>query len=458
MDIRRIAVHDSVAAACPIDNLVESLSSIDRPITVVDDDESFDAHDCVVTFSAHEAFLDAAWVHGVRAGVDEFDVEAYEDAGTALTNSTGIHGTTVPETVVGYLTAFARRLHVYRDHQRDAEWTHEPYDAPFTLAGEQLCVVGLGTIGGGIARRADALGMDVVGVRRSDEPVPGVDEIYQPDALADAVADARFVALACPLTDETEGMVDADVLAAMRSDAYLVNVARGPVVVEDALLGALDDGAIAGAAIDAYWEEPLPEDHSLWDYEEVMLVGLVELLADFLVQRVVVERRPDFLAVDTDVFREVDEYVLVADVDAVLPEGLEDGDVEVEPRLVVVVLFHVVGGDLCGQGVDVRRYLLVHLDAVLLLETADALFRVLVVVVVFPVVDGVVDAPVGVALLAPEVERLPVYLQFLLAAVLVLLQRLAAEVTERTDVVREHRYLPARLRAARRIGVTHTAL
>lgn len=271
MDIHRIAVHDSVANACPIEYLVESLSSLDVPISVVDDEGSFDGNDCVVTFSPREAFIDAAWVHGVRAGVDEFDVDAYEAAGTALTNSTGIHGTTVPEAVIGYLTAFARRLHVYRDHQRDAEWTHEPYDAPFTLAGEQLCVVGLGTIGSGIAGRADSLGMDVVGVRRSDEPVPGVGEIHQPEELISAVEDARFVALACPLTEETEGLIDADALTAMRSDAYLVNVARGPVVVEDALLSALSEESIAGAAIDAYWEEPLPEDHPLWDYENVIM-------------------------------------------------------------------------------------------------------------------------------------------------------------------------------------------
>ncbi|EMA15155.1 D-2-hydroxyacid dehydrogenase [Haloarcula marismortui] len=271
MDIARIAVHESVAKACPLEAMVAALQGPDIPVEIVGDDAAFDAGDCVVTFSPRNTFLDAAWVHGIRAGYDEFDVDAYEAAGTVLTNSTGIHGDTVPETVVGYLTAFARRLHVYRDRQRDNDWTQEPYDAPFTLTGEQVCVVGLGTIGQGVADRADALGMDVVGVRRSGDPTENVEHVYTPDELDTAVADARFVVLCCPLTKETDGMVDAALLAQMRTDSYLVNVARGPVVVEDALLNALDTGTIAGAALDAHWAEPLPDDHPLWNHESAIV-------------------------------------------------------------------------------------------------------------------------------------------------------------------------------------------
>ncbi|GGO00171.1 MULTISPECIES: D-2-hydroxyacid dehydrogenase [Haloarcula] len=271
MDIERIAVHESAGQAFPIPALVESLSSLSVPVERTTDGETYGPGDCVVTFSPREAFLDAAWIHGVRAGYDEFDTAAYEASGTALTNSTGIHGDTVPETVVGYLTMFARRLHVYRDQQRERVWDHEAYEVPFTLTGERVCVVGLGTIGQGVARRADALGMDVVGVRRSGDPVDGVERVYTPDELGAAVDDARFVVLAVPLTDATEGLVDAAVLDAMPADAYLVNVARGDVVVEEALLSALADESIAGAAIDAYWEEPLPEDHPLWGYENVVM-------------------------------------------------------------------------------------------------------------------------------------------------------------------------------------------
>jgi D-2-hydroxyacid dehydrogenase (NADP+) len=271
MDLDRLLVHDSVGIAFPPQLLLDELSGLDLPVELVGDDAEFGSGDGVVTFSPRSGFLDADWVHCIRAGYDEFDVDAYESAGAALTNSTGIHGTTVGETVVGYLLAFARRLHVFRDAQHDHEWRDLPYEEPFTLAGERLCVVGLGTLGRGIAERADALGMDVVGVRRSDESVPGVRKLYRPEALHEAVADARFVALATPLTPETEGLFDTPEFEAMREDAYLVNVARGPVVDESALLDALDRGAVSGAALDVFETEPLPADSPLWDREEVIV-------------------------------------------------------------------------------------------------------------------------------------------------------------------------------------------
>jgi D-2-hydroxyacid dehydrogenase (NADP+) len=169
------------------------------------------------------------------------------------------------------MLSFARRLHTYVRNQQSREWSHPAWDEPFTLDGEQLCVVGLGTLGRGIAERADALGMQVVGVRRSGEPTPHTERVYTPDELHEAVANARFVALAVPLTDETEGLVGAPELSAMRKDAYLVNVARGPVVAEDELVGALRDGEIAGAGLDVFEEEPLPEDSPLWEFEEVVV-------------------------------------------------------------------------------------------------------------------------------------------------------------------------------------------
>jgi D-2-hydroxyacid dehydrogenase (NADP+) len=113
--------------------------------------------------------------------------------------------------------------------------------------------------------------MDVVGVRRSGESVPGVRAVYAPDALHAAIEDARFVALATPLTDETRGLVGEPELRAMPDDAYLVNVARGAVVDGDALERALADEWVAGAMLDTFVEEPLPADSPLWDHEEVLV-------------------------------------------------------------------------------------------------------------------------------------------------------------------------------------------
>ena len=264
----RILVHDSVAPVFDPGVLVDYLTSEGVSATT---DRPPAACDGVVAFDHDDAFLDAPWVHAITAGYDNYPVERYREAGVAFTNSTGIHGTSVGESVAGHCLTFARRLHRYRDRQRDRRWEREPYEAAFTLDGERACVVGLGTLGRGVATRLNALGMEVVGVRRTPAPVVGVDEVFTPDALHEAVADARFVVLTVPLTEATTGLVDAEVFATMREDAYLVNVARGEVVDQDALVAALDEGTVAGAALDALTPEPLPEDSPLWGFPEVLI-------------------------------------------------------------------------------------------------------------------------------------------------------------------------------------------
>ena len=269
--IERLCVHESVENVIPPKAFVAAFDELDVPAELVGDDETFSSTDAVASFAPREAFLDAAWVHCIRAGYDAFDTDAHEAAGVPLTNSTGIHGDTVAEVAVGFMLSFARLLHVYRDNQNEREWYTPDYDRPFTLTDERLCVVGLGTIGRGIAERGNALGMDVVGVRRSGDPVPGVSEVFTPDDLHEAIADARFVALATPHTPATEGLIGAEELERMREDAYLINVGRGPVVDEDALVAALESGEIAGAGLDVFETEPLPEESPLWGMEEVIV-------------------------------------------------------------------------------------------------------------------------------------------------------------------------------------------
>ena len=267
-----IGIHESVGAVFPLESLREALSDVEADLRVVATD---DLDDCVslVTFAYDERFLDAdlEWIHSIQAGVDRFPFEALEAAETALTNSTGIHGDTVGETTLGYMLSFARGLHRYRDHERNHEWSRPPYDRPFSLADASVCVVGLGTLGRGIATRADALGMDVVGVKRTPTPVDGVETVYPAGDLETAIADARFVALAVPLTEKTEGLIGAAELEAMRSDAVLINVARGPVVDESALVDALASDAIGGAALDVFETEPLPAESPLWAMEDVIV-------------------------------------------------------------------------------------------------------------------------------------------------------------------------------------------
>lgn len=270
-ELGRLCVHESVEAKIPKEAFVKAFDDLSISAELVDDSETYDETDAVASFAPRSEFLDAAWVHVIRAGYDEYDTDAYGTANVPLTNSTGIHSTTVGEIAVGYMLSLARLLHLYRDHQNVHDWYMPTYERPFTVEDERLCVVGLGTLGEGISRRADALGMDVVGVRRSDEPVPSVSTIYNPEDLHEAIRDARFVALAVPHTPVTEGLMSTDEFETMRDNAYLINVARGPIVDEDALVTALESGTIAGAALDVFETEPLPEESLLWDRDEVII-------------------------------------------------------------------------------------------------------------------------------------------------------------------------------------------
>jgi D-2-hydroxyacid dehydrogenase (NADP+) len=270
-ELERLCVHESVEAKIPKEAFVKAFDDLSISVELVGDGETYDETDAIASFTPRSEFLDAAWVHVIRAGYDEFDTDAYGTENVPLTNSTGIHAATVGEIAVGYMLSLARLLHIYRDHQNDSDWHMPTYERPFTVEDKRLCVVGLGTLGEGIARRADALGMDVVGVRRSDEPVPGVSTIYNPEDLHEAISDARFVALAVPHTPVTEGLVSSDEFETMRDDAFLINVARGPIVDEDALVSALDSETIAGAALDVFESEPLSEESPLWDKEEVII-------------------------------------------------------------------------------------------------------------------------------------------------------------------------------------------
>ncbi|WP_276256342.1 D-2-hydroxyacid dehydrogenase [Halomontanus rarus] len=272
MQLDTLGIDPSVETIFPPEVLLDELA--DLPVeTVVLDGSGATVRDCdgVVTFAHRDAFLDVEWVHSVQAGVDRFPHDRFEANGVILTNSTGIHGDAIGETVAGYVLALARRIREHVANQQRRDWSQPDWDEAWTVAGDRACVVGLGGLGRGIVDRLTGLRLEVTGVRRTPTPEPGVDRIYTPADVETAVSDSRFVVLAVPLTEETRGLVDAAVLDAMRSDAYLVNVSRGDVVDQNALVDALAGGEIAGAALDVFEEEPLPESSPLWGFDEVIV-------------------------------------------------------------------------------------------------------------------------------------------------------------------------------------------
>jgi D-2-hydroxyacid dehydrogenase (NADP+) len=272
MHLETLGIDPSVATVFPASVLRDELRDLPVAVEILDPDAT-SVRDCegVVAFGHRDAYLDCGWVHSIQAGVDHFPHGRLRENDVVLTNSSGIHGDTIGETVAGYLLSFARRLHDHVANQQRNEWAQPDWDEAWTIAGERACVVGLGGLGRGVVDRLTGLGLTVDGVRRTPTPEPGVDRVYTPAALADAVANARFVVVSVPLTADTEALIDASILRAMREDAYLVNVARGPVVDQAALVDALRNGEIAGAALDVFETEPLPESSPLWDLDEVII-------------------------------------------------------------------------------------------------------------------------------------------------------------------------------------------
>lgn len=209
------------------------------------------------------------WIQALSSGVDFLDLEAIEAHGVALTNAAGVHAEPIAEQVLGSLLTFERGIHTGIQQQQEGVW--QRYSGG-EIRGKTLGVVGLGAIGSRAAEYAQAFGMTVVGTKRDPDTAPEtVDEVYSPDGLFEVLGRSDYVLLSCPLTPETRGLVGREELGTMKGDAVLVNVARGEVVDEEALIYALQQGGIRGAALDVFEEEPLPPESPLWDLPNVVV-------------------------------------------------------------------------------------------------------------------------------------------------------------------------------------------
>lgn len=242
------------------------------------------------------------WIHVHSAGVDHLlDQPIFQTEDVQLTTASGMHTTTIAEYVFMMMLAFSHRLPQMLTLKASATWpSGDDYRAlmPLELRGSTVGIVGYGSIGREIARLADAFGMEVLAVKRDvrqpTEPdayiLPGTGDpegtlfhrLYPPEALVSMVRECDFVVLTVPLTESTRMMFDADAIAAMRPTAYLINVGRGGVVDEVALLSALQEEHIAGAALDVFEAEPLPADNPLWKQPNLIITPhLSGAMADY---------------------------------------------------------------------------------------------------------------------------------------------------------------------------------
>jgi phosphoglycerate dehydrogenase-like enzyme len=215
------------------------------------------------------------FIQSISAGTDRYDKALLNQHGIRLASAAGVNAQAVAEHAMALILALSRRLPEARDNQRAKHWRGmigDPSRREDQLTGKTLLVVGLGRIGSRLARLAKAFDMRVVATRRDPAAGPaGADAVYGNGRLHSLLAEADIVALTCPLTPETECLIDAAALAAMKPSAHLINVARGRVVDEPALIEALQAGRLAAAALDVTVEEPLPAASPLWAMPNVLI-------------------------------------------------------------------------------------------------------------------------------------------------------------------------------------------
>ena len=257
------------------DHVVEALPDVDLRLATDHDDarERIPDAEVVIEHGITDDLLARAgsleWLQSLSAGVDGYDLDALAERDVVVTNVSGVHANPIAEHVLALALAFERRLPRAIEQQRDHEWRRFPAGE---LRGSTLGIVGVGAIGGRVAELASAVGMDVLGVKRDTSTYhDAVDEIFSPDSLHTVLGRSDYVVLACPLTEETEGMIGARELASIGPDGVLVNVARGRVVDPDALVRQIREGYLGGAALDVTDPEPLPPESPLWDSSDVIV-------------------------------------------------------------------------------------------------------------------------------------------------------------------------------------------
>ena len=213
------------------------------------------------------------WVQSCYAGVESLLFPELVESQVVLTNARGLYSRVLAEFVVAAILYFAKRLDELRSNQRAGIWSRLQVEE---VRGGTVGIVGVGDVGRACAEQVDALGMRLLGCKRNPDAIPEIrpfERMVSPDKLLEILPECDWVVAATPLTPQTRGMIGEPELRAMKSDAVLINIGRGAVVSEPALIRALQEGWIRGAALDVVEPEPLPADNPLWGMENVLLTA-----------------------------------------------------------------------------------------------------------------------------------------------------------------------------------------
>jgi len=208
------------------------------------------------------------WIHALGTGLDGIIDLPSLDKGVRISSTRGIHGAPMSEMTFLLMLALSRNFSRTVRNQDRAQWERWPAKL---LDSKTVGILGVGLIAEELAPKCKAFNMTVVGISSTPRQVQGIDRFYNRSELKHAAHELDYLVVLVPYAPETHGIVDEDIFSAMKSSSYLVNIARGGVVDEDALIQALESGQIAGAGLDTFVEEPLPQNHPFWGMENVII-------------------------------------------------------------------------------------------------------------------------------------------------------------------------------------------
>ncbi|MCC6719910.1 MAG: D-2-hydroxyacid dehydrogenase [Acetobacteraceae bacterium] len=209
------------------------------------------------------------WIQGLTAGIESWLALPDLPTGLTLTSARGTHRESMPENILGALFHIAKPYAAIADDNRTGTWTRR---MAMPLNGKTLGILGLGAVGQDVARMASAIGLRVVGTRRTAGALEGVAQVYPPEQTGAVLAQADFVLLLLPSTPATDNSVNAAMLAQMKKGAWLLNFGRGALVVDADLIAAVGSGHLAGAILDVFRTEPLPKEHPFWTAPGIMVL------------------------------------------------------------------------------------------------------------------------------------------------------------------------------------------
>ncbi|MDR7077073.1 phosphoglycerate dehydrogenase-like enzyme [Neobacillus niacini] len=305
MDKRKIVITHDLDQ-----NLINQIKEVipDWNIIIGKDEDIWQEH-------LHDAEIIAGWKKGIEevllspnsklkwlqtwsAGVNNLPLESLESRNIIVTSANGVHAYPISETIFAFMLGLTRKIHTYVNNQQARKWHHS--GMKLEMHEKTVGIIGVGTIGKEVAKISKAFGMKVLGVRHSGKQQQFVDEMYTTNQLNEILPSCDYVVVTLPLTKETHRLFGSKQFDLMKSSAFFINIGRGEIVNEEALIHALREGIIAGAGLDVFEREPLSVDSPLWDMENVIITphtsGSTEHYNQRVIKNILIPNLKDYIS------------------------------------------------------------------------------------------------------------------------------------------------------------------